>query len=387
MPVSRDRDKTRSDPRDRTGVLVRRLRLAATILPLIAVMVLLSACTFEGPTMTIDFKSPENREIWGLYSLVFWLAVAVFIVVETMLVYTVVRFRRQAGQGLPRQIHGNNRLEVGWTIIPTLLLVIVAVPTVRTIINQASPAPADAVKVRIVGHQFWWEVRYPDPSDPNNRDKDLVTANEIHVPVGKTIDFELTSHDVQHSFWVPLLGGKIDLYPNRTNHLKYTPTEIGRYYGQCAELCGTAHGFMKMYVFVQDQATFDQWMSTQRGVAATAAGNTDDALIKQGQQLVTGGACVTCHYINGTNMTGRVGPDLSHFGSRTTFSSAWVENNEANLKIWIHNPDQIKPGVTTHANQQIPGSATGELYSRMPAFPNYTDQELTAIARYLLSLK
>lgn len=386
MPVSRDRDKTRSDPRDRTGALARRLRFAAMILPLFAIMVLLSACTFEGPTMTIQYKSPENREIWGLYSLVWWLAVAVFVVVETMLFYSVIRFRRKPGHGLPRQVHGNNRLEVGWTIVPTLLLVLIAVPTVRTIINQSSPAPADAVHIRIIGHQFWWEVRYPDPAAPGDPTKDLVvTANEIHLPVNKTADFEITSHDVQHSFWVPLLGGKMDVYPNRTNYLKYTPDEVGKYFGQCAELCGTAHGFMKMYVFVEEQGTYDQWFAAQRGIAATAGGTTDDALIKKGQQLVTGGACATCHTINGTSLVGKVGPNLSHFGSRTTFSSAWVENNEANLKIWIHNPDDIKPGVTHLANEQIP--ATGDLYSRMPAFPNYTDEELTAIARYLLSLK
>jgi len=386
MPVSRDRDKSRSGPRGGTEALARRLRLIAMFLPLAAVAVLLSACTFDGPTMTInDHFSPENREIWGLYSLVWWLAVAVFVVVETMLFYSVIRFRRKPGQGLPRQVHGNNRLEIGWTIVPTLLLVIIAVPTVRTIINQASPAPPDALHVMVIGHQWWWEVRYPDPSDPSNRDKDLVTANEIHVPVNRTVDFELTSHDVQHSFWVPLLGGKIDVYPNRTNYLKYTPEQVGEYFGQCAELCGSGHGFMKMRVFADDQATYDQWFAAQKGVPATAAGNTDDALIKKGQQLVTGGACVSCHFIAGTNAKGRVGPDLTHFGSRTTFASGWVENNEANLKVWVRNPDDIMPGVTHLANEQIP--ATGELYSRMPAFPNYTDEDLTAIAKYLLSLK
>ena len=362
------------------------MRALTIILPLIAIAALLSACTFEGPTMTIDYKSPENKEIWGLYSLVFWLAVSVFVVVQAMLFYSVVRFRRKAGQGLPKQVHGNNRLEIGWTIIPALLLVLVAVPTVRTIINQASPPPADATRVKIIGHQFWWEVRYPDPTDPSNRDKDLVTANEIHLPVGKTAEFELTSHDVQHAFWVPLLGGKMDVYPNRTNHIKYTPIEPGQYFGQCSELCGTAHGFMKMYVFVQPQTDYETWFAAQKGQAApVATGNTTAEQIQKGQQLVTGGACVTCHYIDGTNAKGRVGPNLTHIGSRTTFSSAWAENNEANLKIWIHNPADIKPGVTTLANQQIP--ATGELYSRMPAFPLYSDEELTSIARYLLSLK
>lgn len=372
--------------RSSQGGPAKWLRPVAMILPLLVITALLSACTFEGPTMTIDnTKSPENGALWSLYSLLFWLSVAVFIVVEAMLLYATIRFRRKPGDGLPKQVHGNNRLEIGWTIVPALLLIIIAVPTVQLIIKDASPPPADALKVRIIGHQFWWEVRYPDPADPNNRDKDLVTANEIHIPVGRTTQFALTSGDVQHSFWVPVLGGKMDLYPNRTNYIKYTPNEVGQYYGQCAELCGTAHAFMKMYVFADSDADYQKWFAAQKGqVSPTASGTAGDQAIKQGQQLVLSANCVTCHYIEGTNARGRVGPDLTHFGSRTTFAGAWVQNTEENLKTWIHDPATLKPGVTTYANQQI---GNGTLISRMPAYPNYSDAELTAIARYLLSLK
>lgn len=382
MKVLRAPQGVRSGP----GGPARWLRPVAMILPLLAIMVLLSACTYEGPTMTIDnTKSLENRDLWSLYALVWWLALAVFIVVEAMLIYATIRFRRRPGDGLPKQVHGNNRLEIGWTIVPTLLLIIIAVPTVQLIIKDASPPPDNALRVQIIGHQWWWEVRYPDPTDPTNRDKDLITANEIHIPVGRTTQFSLTSYDVQHAFWVPLFGGKTDLYPNRTNYIKYTPLETGQYYGQCSELCGTAHAFMKMYVFVQPEADYQQWLASEKGqVSPTASGTTDDPVIKQGQQLVLGGTCVTCHYIAGTNARGRVGPDLTHFGSRTTFAGAWVENTEANLKIWVHDPATLKPGVTANANQQI---GDGKLISRMPAFPNYSDAELTAIARYLLSLK
>ncbi len=364
-----------------------KLRTFITLLPLLGLLVVLAGCTFEGPTMTIDpSKSVENKDLWGLYALVWWLAVAVFVVVEAMLFYAVIRFRRRPGQGLPKQVHGNNRLEVGWTIVPVILLVLVAVPTIRTIITQAEAAPADAVRIKVIAHQFWWEVRYPDPTDPTNRDKDVVTANEIHLPQGVTAEFELTSADVQHSFWVPLFGGKMDVLPNRFNYWKYTPTEVGSYYGQCAELCGTAHGFMKMYVFVETPDNYHTWYAAQRQPASpVTSANATEEQIKKGQQLVTGGACVTCHYIAGTNMKGRVGPDLTHFGSRTTLSSGWVPNTEENLKTWVHNPDLIKPGVTHLANEQI--ASTGNLYSRMPAFPQYTDEELTAIAKYLLSLK
>lgn len=373
--------------RSERGGVRKGVRALAIVLPLLTLIALLSACTFDGPTMTInpDF-SVENRELWSLYALVWWLAVAVFVVVEIMLFYVIFRFRRHPGQGLPKQVHGNNRLEIGWTIIPAVLLVIIAVPTVRTLIAEARPAPADAVRIKVIAHQFWWEVRYPDATDPTNRDKDIVTANEIHIPLGKTAEFELTSADVQHSFWVPLLGGKMDVLPNRTNYLKYTPEKVGQYYGQCAELCGTAHGFMKMYVFVDDAATYQAWYGAQKQPASpVVAAGEDPKQVEAGKKLVTGGACATCHAIAGTNLKARVGPDLTHFGSRTTFSSAWVPVTVENVKTWVRNPDLIKPGVTHLANEQI--ASTGQLYSRMPAFPNYTDEELTQIAKYLISLK
>jgi cytochrome c oxidase subunit II len=363
-------------PRSGPAVL-RRLRTSMGILALAAVAILLSACTFDGEAMTINpHFSPENREIWGLYSLVWWLALMVFILVEVALFYSVFRFRRRPGQGLPRQTHGNNRLEVAWTIAPALLLVFVAIPTVRTIINQSSPAPANATHLRIVGHQFWWEAQYLDTKDAQGNP--LRTANEIHVPVGKTVEFQITSADVQHSFWVPLLGGKIDALPTRINHLKYTPLEPGRYFGQCAELCGTAHGFMKFYLVVDTQADFDTWLKNQQ--TAVQAATVDP--VKQGQDLVLNGPCVTCHFIEGTAAQGRVGPNLTGFGSRETMAAGWVPNTEENIKKWIHNPADIKPGAAAD-----PSYSDFVNTMRMPAFGNYTDAQLTAIAKYLLSLK
>jgi cytochrome c oxidase subunit II len=367
----------RANPPRNGQEFVRRLRTAAAILPLVAVAILLSACTFTGDAMTIETQySPENREIWGLYSIVWWLALMVFILVEVALFYAVFRFRRRPGQGLPKQSHGNNRLEVAWTIAPALLLVFVAIPTVRTIINQSSPAPADAVRIKIIGHQFWWEAQYLDILDAQGNP--LITANEIHAPVGRTIDFQITSADVQHSFWVPVLGGKMDALPTRINHLKYTPEKEGRYFGQCAELCGTAHGFMKFYLVVESQSAFDTWVQKQR--TAVQASTQDP--VAAGERLVLGGACITCHYIEGTAAQGRIGPSLTGYGNRQTMAAGWVPNTEENIKKWIHNPGDIKPGaVVNPANSEFVNSM------RMPAFPDYTDAELTAIAKYLLSLK
>ena len=364
-----------SSPRGGPAV-VRWLRPAVVTLPLIAIAVLLSASTFEGEAMTIQYRSPENREIWGLYSIVWWLALMVFILVEVALFYAVFRFRRRPGQGLPKQTHGNNRLEVAWTIAPALLLVFIAIPTVRTIINQASPAPEGSVHLRIVGHQFWWEAQYLDITDAQG--KPLITANEIHVPVGKTIEFQVTSADVQHAFWVAQLGGKIDALPTRTNHLKYTPQETGRYFGQCAELCGTAHGFMKFFLVVDTEADFQAWVKGQQTRVQAAAADP----VKKGEQLVLGGACVGCHYIEGTPAGGRIGPNLTGYGSRKTMAAGWVDNTEENIKKWVHNPADIKPGAAANPSYSAEVNA-----KRMPAFTTYTDEELTAIAKYLLSLK
>jgi cytochrome c oxidase subunit II len=379
MPGSEERGTGRASVLRGDPAIRRRLRRAAQTLPLIAIVVLLAACTFEGPTMTIqNDRSPENREIWGLYSLVWWLALMVFIIVEVALFYAVFRFRRRPGQGLPKQTHGNNRLEVAWTIAPALLLVLIAVPTVRTIINQASPSTdPNTVRIAIIGHQFWWEAQYLGIRDAQGRP--LNTANEIHVPVGRTIEFEITSADVQHSFWVPLLGGKMDALPTRINRLKYTPTEPGRYYGQCAELCGTAHGFMKFYLVVDTEADFQAWVAGQQQRAQAA---TDDQ-IRRGEQLVLGGACVSCHYIEGTAAQGRIGPNLTGYGNRETMAAGWVDNTEENVKRWIRNPGDIKPGAVRDPETQ------SELVQamRMPAFPEYTEEELTAIAKYLLSLR
>lgn len=376
MPGSEGRATTGTTFPQKGAALVRRLRLAASVLPLIAVAVLLSACTFEGEAMTIQYKSPENHEIWGLYSIVWWLALMVFILVEVALFYAVFRFRRRPGQGLPKQTHGNNRLEVAWTIAPVLLLVFVAIPTVRTIINQASPAPPGSMRVKIIGHQFWWEAQYLDIMD--SKGNPLSTANEIHVPLGKTIEFDVTSADVQHAFWVAQLGGKIDALPNRINHLKYTPNEEGRYFGQCAELCGTAHGFMKFYLVVDSEADFQTWVAQHR--TAVQAATVDP--VKKGEQLVLGGACVGCHYIEGTAAQGRIGPNLTGYGNRQTMAAGWVPNTEENIKRWVHNPADIKPGAAAN-----PAYSDFVNAMRMPAFTAYTDEELTAIAKYLLSLK
>lgn len=337
-------------------------RRAARLAPLLAIALFLAAC---GPynfnddvAMTIDPQSDVNQDIFNLYSLVFWLATAVFVVVEAALIFAVFKFRRRPGDRLPRQIHGNNRLELAWTVAPVLLLVLVAIPTVQIIIKHASPPPVDAVRIEVVGRQFWWEVKYPELG--------ITTANEIHIPVGRTAAFDLTSADVQHSFWVPKMAGKMDLFPTRHNTLWFTPRSTGTFFGQCAELCGTAHAYMKMRLMVDSEADFNAWVAGQRQAAAAAAGDQ----LQQGAQVFVNNGCGGCHYLEGNqNAQGRTGPDLTHAGSRTTIAAGWIDNTPENLARWIRNPAAVKPGVL------------------MPAFERLSAEDMDALVAYLLSLR
>lgn len=326
---------------------------------LLILLAILAACTTGDPQDTLEIRSDLNGKIYSLYSLVFWLAMAVFIIVEAMLLYSVVRFRRRSGDGLPNQIHGNNKLEIAWTIAPALLLVLVAVPTLRTIIDtNRFPAPGpDVVQVKVIGHQWWWEVQYPDLN--------ITTANEIHLPLGKAAVFTLESADVQHSFWVPQMGGKMDVLPTRSNRMVFTPTAAGEYYGQCAELCGTSHANMRMRLIVHEGNDFNTWAQKEQ---AAAAAPTDQ--VRRGQQVFLRSACVGCHTIAGTNAQGNIAPNLSHFGGRTTLAAGILPNTPENLRRWIENPAAIKPGA------------------KMPAFGELLKPEdLDALVVYLESLK
>ncbi len=377
QPAGRDdKEPGRTSPagraaRRQTAARQRWLRLAAALLPLIA-LAFLSACANEaigGPSgepldaSTIDVKSDWNQDIFNLYTLVFLLAGVVFIIVETALLYSVFRFRRRPGDRLPRQIHGNNLVEIGWTLAPALLLVVVAIPTVQLIIRQESPPPPDSLRVEIIGHQFWWEVRYPDLG--------VVTANEIHIPVGRTAAFSLTSADVQHAFWIPKMGGKKDLYPNRVNQMHFNPFETGVYYGQCSELCGESHAFMKLRLMVDEPAAFDRWAAEQN--VPTTPLFDDRARFERGQLLFN--QCVACHVLYGhpnpaaNQPAGKIGPNLTRIGSRTTIAAGWLDNTPANLVRWIRNPDAIKPG------------------NKMIAFENLSQEDLEALAYYLTSQK
>ena len=257
--------------------------------------------------------------------------------VEGILIWTILRYRQRPGNAEPKHVHGNTTLEILWTAIPAVILVFIAVPTVRTIFRTQAPAAAGALQVEVIGHQWWWEFRYPLANGDT-----VVTANEVHVPVGRTVELAMTSRDVIHSFWVPQMGGKRDVVPGRVNRIVFTPTEPGEYLGQCAEFCGDSHALMKMRLIAHTPEDFERWLREEGEPAVEPA----DSAVLVGKQLVTGGVCAGCHIIEGTNAQfGRLGPNLTHLARRSTIAAGVLENNAANLHRWIADPQAVKPGA------------------------------------------
>ena len=266
----------------------------------------------------------------------FWESLAImtgiFIIVAAVFLYSLIRFRARKGQtGLPKQVHGNTTLEIAWTIIPFILLVFLAIPTVHYAFVFGDTPPG-AMQVDVVGHQYWWEFDYPSSN--------VTTANIVHIPVNTKVDFVLTSKDVIHSFWVPRLGGKTDLIPGRVNHLWLEANQTGTFYGQCAQLCGAGHAYMKFEVVVQSQAAYDAWIAQMQNphvVVTTAEQKAGMALFQQD--------CSTCHTIGGTAFNGKIGPNLTALMERPTIAAGTLTNTPANLAKWLQNPPGVKPGA------------------------------------------
>jgi cytochrome c oxidase subunit II len=284
------------------------------------------------------------------------------VVVFCLLVYAVTKFRGSAGDDgrEPPQVYGSNQVELAWTVMPVLIVLVLFLGTARVIHSvEDARKPPEAVEVIAIGHQFWWEFRYPALS--------VVTANELHVPVSDSARpiptfIRLLSADTDHSFWVPQLAGKTDLIPNRNNATWIDPHEIGIYIGQCAQYCGTQHAKMLLRVYVESQDQFNQWAQEQAKSAHVSEA------VSEGRRIFESTACINCHTISGTVADGRFGPDLTHLMSRETIAAGAASNTHENLRNWIHNPDSIKPG------------------SLMPAM-NLAEKDLDALTAYLETLR
>lgn len=304
----------------------------------------------------LDPQGPIAREIYDLSKPVFLVAVAIFVLVEGLLVFALVRFRSR-GDERPVQTHGNARLEIAWTLIPALLLAFVAVPTVLTIFSIARTPSGDVLEIKVTGNQWWWDYEY--------QGLNVRTANELHIPVDRPVRLSLASADVIHSYWVPKLAGKQDVIPGRINYLTLRADKPGEdYYGQCAEFCALSHANMRLRVFTHTEADFDEWVAEQQRDAATPT----SALARQGERTFMQGQCANCHAIKGTDAKAKTGPDLTHFASRRTFGGASFDNTPENVARWLRDPPAMKPG------------------SKMPNY-HLSEDEISSLVAYLESLR
>jgi cytochrome c oxidase subunit 2 len=318
----------------------------------------------SNPTNIFAPAGTPAGSIFGLSMLVLGITGAIFLIVAGLLLYVLVRYRSRTSDGTnqqePPQIYGSNQIELSWTVIPSLIVVMLFLATARVIYStEHARRLADALDVTVIGHQFWWEYRYPKLG--------LVTANELHVPVSDPKHplptyLTMSSADTDHSFWVPRLAGKTDLIPNKVNTMWIDPETAGLYLGQCAQYCGTQHAKMLIRVYADTPAVFAAWVAHQRQPAV------QDPSVAEGQEVFQHNACISCHTIRGTVATGRFGPDLTHVASRDTIASGAVSNTPANLRRFVDNPANFKPG------------------SLMP--PMHLDsQDLDAVTAYLTTLK
>jgi len=301
---------------------------------------LLVACAPDARQSTFGTAGPVAEKQLLLFNVLLWVMVGTFVLVEGILVYAIVRFRRRPGQGLPNQTHGNTPMEIIWTVIPTILILGPGVWSVLALFEiDQPPIGADTLEVTVVGHQWWWEFQYPDADGSG---KTIITANELRIPVDRAIKLKLQSDDVIHSFWVPKLAGKVDVIPTRTNRMWLQADEIGTFYGQCAEFCGTAHAQMKFRVEVLSAPDYSDW-AEDFGTPPEVSGGA-----LRGQEIFMGeGGCLVCHTIEGEPGAsfGVIGPNLTGLASRNSLGAGLLDDvNQEQLRIWLKNPNETKPG-------------------------------------------
>jgi cytochrome c oxidase subunit II len=314
------------------------------------------------PTSIFAPVSTPAQSICELSRFVLIITAAIFLVVFTLLAYVVVKFRKGTTSGgrEPAQVYGSTQLELAWTVIPILIVVVLFLTAARVIASiQNAARPSNSIDVTVIGHQFWWEYRYPSLG--------VVTANELHIPVSDPAHpsptfLTLLSADADHSFWVPRLAGKTDLIPNHPNSMWMDPNETGLYLGQCAQYCGTQHAKMLLRVYVQTHGEFARWIQEQKRPAQISDN------VSEGQRVFERTACIKCHAVAGTAANGRFGPDLTHLMSRDTIASGAAQNTPESLRRWIQDPSIIKPGC------------------KMPAM-GLSDPEVNAVTAYLETLR
>jgi cytochrome c oxidase subunit 2 len=324
-----------------------------------------AAAGADGTVQTPSIFAPASTPAFAIRELtwiVFVITGAIFLVVAGLTVYAIMRFRRRQGDDgrEPPQVYGSLQIELAWTVVPILIVVVLFLVTARYIFAiERRPQSPEALEVTIVGHQWWWEIRYPKLG--------IITANELHVPMSDAarptpIFLTLQSADVIHSFWIPQLAGKMDVIPNKTNRIWIDPQSPGTYVGQCAEYCGLQHAGMLIIATVHSNEDFARWAAEQRTLAR------DDAAARRGRELFASLACINCHTVRGTTANGVFGPDLTHLMSRSTIGAGVIPNTAESLRAWVEDPASLKAGAL------------------MPAMKLSRD-DLDAVTAYLLTLR
>jgi cytochrome c oxidase subunit 2 len=323
--------------------LARRARRPASCASVISIVLLPAAAAgADAPALTPSIFAPVSTPAFAIRELAFFvlgITAVIFLVVAGLAAYALVRFRRRRDDDgrEPPQVYGSRQIELAWTLAPLLIVVVLFLVTARYIYGiERRAQPPDALEVRIVGHQWWWEIRYPRLG--------IVTANELHLPVSDPARpaptyITLESADVIHSFWVPRLAGKMDVIPNKINRLWIEPRTTGTYVGQCAEYCGLQHAGMRLLVTVHAADDFARWAADQQAPAR------DDARARDGRGLFTSLACINCHTVRGTEANGVFGPDLTHLMSRATIGAGVIQNTPETLRAWVDDPASLKPGA------------------------------------------
>ena len=317
-------------------MLRNRSRVYPVILALTIALVvsMMTGCYPDHPMSTFDAKGPVAERQLQLFWAILAASTVVVILVCGAALYIVVKFRRRPGQGIPEQTHGSTKLEIAWTIAPIVLLAGFAIPTVAgQFYISAPPSDEPHMVIQIDAHQWWWDVKYPDSG--------VVTANEIHVPTNMNVKVDLTSADVLHSFWVPKLAGKMDIIPGKTTTMWFNASEAGEYYGQCAEFCGESHAWMRFRVMAVSPEEFESWTAHQLQDAPSPSTPEETA----GSTLFLMKGCIACHAIAGNPVAAGIkGPNLTHVSGRSTLAAGIMEMNDANLRSWITDPEDVKPG-------------------------------------------
>ncbi|HEV2107831.1 MAG TPA: cytochrome c oxidase subunit II [Thermomicrobiales bacterium] len=334
----------------------RRLIILAVSIGLALIILAAAIISSEQVTGTpysmISPNATFAEDIQELWELIFWMAAVVFIGVQALIVYTALRFKRRPNvTGRPPQVHGHRTLEIAWTIIPALILLVILIPTIQTMYETDAEAEEGDIVVDVYGKQWWWEIHYEGLAADGGP---LVTANELLLPVGREVVFRLHSNNVIHSFWVPQLAGKQDVIPGHVTRLSFTPWETGDFYGECAEFCGIQHAWMRFEIDVVEEEQFDAWVAAWN-TAPIFDANPETADVAE--PPASFGLCITCHAINGATppdivqegimanpFSVNAGPNLTLLGCRDFLAAGVLVNTPENLDTWLDDPGDVKEG-------------------------------------------